>query len=161
MAKLKTPVVVPDLTDVVIKNVTFHEVPTGVEHEQIVEPDGKKKLVAKLGKDGKTIPLPADRMILVKAQIIAEDGTHYPATAQTAALHFFDDRGTGSGGIADSLVLTNDGAAGFNNILAVKSEVAKPAVYDEVQKAYRTGKTDAEGCENVAKWLVKTGRVPG
>jgi hypothetical protein len=159
MVKLKKSVVSPDLTEVSVESVVFHRVPRGVEMR--LEGKGKKQtLVPVLDEVGNSIPLPPDQMARVRVRIIGEDGRDYPSPGATLDLCFYADRGSGEGGMADALV-ANPKSAGYMDLLQMVSAVAIPAVYSEVEAAYRRGKTDEEGRANVAEWLLETGRLPG
>ncbi len=161
MPTFKKPIVAPDLVGFTVEHVWFERY-----KQTLVGPDrdlGNNKRGPK-PEEFKEVTIGLGK---VEVSIQGENGESYPAPGFVFVLHFYDDpgswakpgKGNGVGGMCDALV-ANASPKGYGDFLTVKSDPSKTA-YDALAAAFRTGTTDAEGRENVAKLLVKTGRVLG
>lgn len=159
MPKFKKPIVVPDLAGYSVE-VWFEPY-----QQALLEPVPKR---AKRQPDPAKTKFVAIGHAVVEVSVQGAGGEPYPETGRVFTLHYYDDpgswekptKGNGAGGRADAIVV-NPSPKGYGDFLLIDQSHASMTAYDELEAEYRKGKNHADGCENVAKWLQKTGRVPG
>ena len=162
MIKFKKPVVAQDLIGAAVESVWFDRQNMALLHPDTGKRDAK----------GKKLDVPPPKQIsirygVIEVSIIGEHGARYPVDKHVFSLHFYDDPGTwatpgkghGAGGLCGSLVVNPD-PKGYGDLVGTVNDISKTGL-DEMEAAYRSGKDDEEGRANVAKWLQRTGRLPG